>query len=210
MRAGAGHYEADALNPSPPQVIVFGGPNGAGKSTVAPAIIDRVFGRVEFVNADAIAAGLSALDPDRQAFAAGRVMLRHLAELAAARRSFAFETTLSSRTFGPALRRMAGDGYHLHLTYVWVRSADVAVERVRARVAAGGHAVPEAVIRRRYARSARNLFDLYLPLPSAWAVLENATPDGPVLVAAGAADQPPIVYDPAMWNRLQELGHAGT
>src|SRR5688572_29492740 len=101
-----------------PKVVVIGGPNGAGKSTIAPAIIERAFGRIEFVNADTIARGLSGLDPDRQAFAAGRIMLRHIRDLAAARHDFAFETTLASRTFAPLLRRLIPDGYQTHLLYV--------------------------------------------------------------------------------------------
>lgn len=84
---------------SNPTVVVIGGPNGAGKSTIAPTLIERAFGRIEFVNADTIARGLSGLDPEREAFAAGRIMLRHIAELARNRRDFAFESTLASRTF---------------------------------------------------------------------------------------------------------------
>lgn len=208
MRGGQWCYDSDAVMSETPIVVVIGGPNGAGKSTVAPAIIEREFGRVEFVNADAIARGLSGLDPDRQAFAAGRIMLRHIAGLAAAQRSFAFETTLASRTFEPLLRRMIAGGYAVHLIYVWVRTPEVAIERVRARIASGGHSVPETVIRRRFARSARNLFELYIPLATSWQVLENSVPAAPSLIVTGAIGKVPAVYDQALWMRLQETGDA--
>src|SRR5262245_60627896 len=67
-----------------PNVVILGGPNGAGKSTVARAVLADELGLTEFVNADAIAQGLSGFDPDRVAFAAGRIMLERLHELAAA------------------------------------------------------------------------------------------------------------------------------
>jgi predicted ABC-type ATPase len=84
-----------------PSVVVLAGPNGAGKSTAAPALLQGALAVNEFVNADVIARGLSAFDPAAVAIAAGRVMLGRLRELAGQRASFAFETTLASRTFAP-------------------------------------------------------------------------------------------------------------
>ncbi len=156
-------YAVASMSSSPPQVIVIGGPNGAGKSTIAREVLDRTLGITEFVNADTIAAGLSGFDPNRAAFAAGRIMLARLHELAAARESFAFGSTLASRSFAPWLSGLAGRGFEILLLYIWLRSPELAVRRVRARVRKGGHLVPEAVVRRRYQRSAANLFELYMP-----------------------------------------------
>jgi predicted ABC-type ATPase len=103
----------------------------------------------EFVNADVIARGLSAFDPDSVAVAAGRIMLQRLDDLAAQRASFAFETTLASRSFAPRIQRQIAAGYDFHLVYVWLRQADLSVERVAGRVRRGGHGVPDDVIRRR-------------------------------------------------------------
>jgi predicted ABC-type ATPase len=188
-----------------PNVVVIGGPNGAGKSTIAPAIIERAFGRIEFVNADTIARGLSALDPDRQAFAAGRIMLRHIANLAAARRDFAFESTLASRTFAPFLQRLIKGGYTIHLVYVWVRSPDIAVQRVRARVGAGGHFVAEETVRRRYSRSAANFLRLYLPLANGWEVIDNSSPVEPMIIASGGRREDMIVHDPSVWREMERF-----
>lgn len=65
-----------------PSVVILAGPNGAGKSTVAPALLQGALAVNEFVNADVIARGISAFDPDSAAIAAGRVMLTRLHERA--------------------------------------------------------------------------------------------------------------------------------
>jgi predicted ABC-type ATPase len=78
-----------------PKVVVIAGPNGAGKSTAAPAVLRNTLQVNEFVNADTIAAGLSAFSPDAVAIAAGRIMLGRIRELAGEGRDFAFETTLA-------------------------------------------------------------------------------------------------------------------
>jgi len=139
-------------NDSAPNVIVIGGPNGAGKSTIAPLVLSGTLAVTEFVNADVIAQGLSAFQPEREATQAGRIMLRRLDELAAAREDFAFETTLASRTFAPWIRRIRGQGYQFHLAYVWLPDAELAVTRVGMRVKSGGHYVPDETVRRRYRR----------------------------------------------------------
>src|ERR1044071_7909514 len=94
-----------------PTVVILAGPNGAGKSTVAPALLRGALAVHEFVNADVIARGLSAFDPESVAIAAGRIMIARLRELARQRASFAFETTLASRSFAPWLRGLSSDGY---------------------------------------------------------------------------------------------------
>lgn len=82
----------------------------------------------------------------------------------------------------------------ISLLYFWLRSPDLAVERVRARVASGGHSIPEEVICRRYQRGRQNLLNLYLPLCDEWMILDNSLPKY-TLVAEGVLNQPPTVYD---------------
>ena len=60
---------------------MIAGPNGAGKSTTAPFLLRDTVAVDEFVNADQIAAGLSAFKPENVAFAAGRLMLGRVREL---------------------------------------------------------------------------------------------------------------------------------
>jgi len=168
--------------PANRNIVVIGGPNGAGKSTIARNVLVDTLGVHEFVNADVIATGLSGFDPERAAFAAGRVMLARLHELARGDTPFAFESTLASRSFAPWLADLSRREWRVHLIYVWLQSPDLAVQRVAARVRRGGHSIPENIIRRRYARSARNFWNLYRPLASSWRMFENSSAS-PILIA---------------------------
>ena len=188
-----------------PSVVILAGPNGAGKSTVAPALLHDAFGIDEFVNADVIARGLSAFDPDRVAIAAGRIMLARLHELAEQRADFAFETTLASRSFAPWLRSLRISGYDLHLFFLWLSSADLAIARVADRVGMGGHFVPDEVVRRRYLAGIRNFFSLYRPLATTWA-LYNTSGLEPVRVAEGLASETIGVYDREAWDMITRQG----
>lgn len=188
-----------------PSVVILSGPNGAGKSTAAPELLQDELAVSEFVNADVIARGLSAFDPDRAAMAAGRVMLGRLNELAGQRESFAFETTLASRSFAPWLRDLRASGYAVHLFFLWLSSPELAVERVAHRVRAGGHNVPAETIRRRYSAGIRNLFDLYQPVVTSWAVYNCSGPRSQ-LIAEGLDSAPIKVYDRDVWAVVQQQG----
>jgi predicted ABC-type ATPase len=169
--------------PSQPQVVVVAGPNGAGKSTIAPDIVQKAFGIEEFVNADTIARGLSQFAPEHVALSAGRVFLDRIHNLAKGRESFSFETTLAAKTFAPALRRMQRNGFLIHVIYLWLPSADMAVQRVAARVRSGGHAIPEVEVRRRYDRGLRNFFNIYRQIADSWLMLDNSSASAPRPVA---------------------------
>jgi predicted ABC-type ATPase len=185
-----------------PHVIVIGGPNGAGKTTAAPFLLRDTLGVTEFVNADTIAQGLSAFSPEQVAIAAGRVMLARLKELAQHRANFAFETTLASRSFAPWLSGLVASGYAFHLIYLWLPSADFAVNRVAHRVQQGGHGVPEITIRRRYGAGLRNFFRLYQPLATTWLVYDNSAGSPPRLIAAGEGSAVTDVADSATWEHI--------
>ena len=187
-----------------PQLAIIAGPNGAGKSTVAPNVLAEALRDCEFVNADTIALGLSAFDPDRVAIQAGRIMIQRLKQLASERARFAFETTLATRSFAPWIAELAQGGYRVDLCYVWVRSSELAVERVAQRVRLGGHAVPEETIRRRYIRSLQNLVQLYLPLASEWSILDNSSDEGPLLIANGGMNRSQTIVDEIAWEQIQK------
>ncbi|OFV92820.1 MAG: hypothetical protein A3G76_10170 [Acidobacteria bacterium RIFCSPLOWO2_12_FULL_65_11] len=189
----------------PPSVVILAGPNGAGKSTAAPALLHGALDVDEFVNADVIARGLSAFDPESVAIAAGRVMLARLHELAEQRVSFAFETTLASRTFAPWLRDLSASGYAVHFVFLWLSSADLAVERVADRVRAGGHNVPVETIRRRYQAGVRNFFSLYEPVASTWRLYDGSRRE-PRLIARRLESQPLKIYDETVWAVVKRQG----
>ncbi len=184
-----------------PHLVVLSGPNGAGKSTAAPALLKGALGVTEFVNPDVIAQGLSAFEPERVALAAGRVMLTRLRDLARQRLDFAFETTLASRRFAPWLAALRSSGYSVHLVFLWLPRADLAVERVAERVRMGGHAVPEATIRRRYGGGLRNFFALYRPLADTWRMYDSSLLPVPRLIAWGEGPAT-TVADERLWAQV--------
>jgi len=185
------------------RIVVLAGPNGSGKSTTARAILQGPLKVDEFVNADVIAQGLSGFDPQRAAFAAGRIMLSRLNELAAARADFAFETTLASKTFAPWIAELIKSGYEFHLVFLWLATAEAAVARVADRVKRGGHDVPEPTIRRRYAAGLKNFFAIYQPMATTWQVLDNGGKVA-VPVASQRRDEL-IVSNPLQWDQIVKI-----
>ncbi len=190
----------------PPRVVVFGGPNGAGKSTHADAIL-AALGIETFVNADYIARGLSGRNTDAVAFEAGRIMLKRLHQLAELRADFAFESTLSSRSFAFFLKELKARGYAVAIYYFALTRPQLAVRRVKLRVTLGGHDVPDDVVRRRFGRSLHNFFSLYLPLADEWTLFDNSSSDDAIPIAAQSANQLTVI-EPATWQKLQKLTKA--
>jgi predicted ABC-type ATPase len=180
---------------------VLAGPNGAGKSTSADELLRGNFRVREFINADDIARALSGnkLNVD---IAAGREMVRRIRELAHKRATFAFETTLASLSFAPWIRRLIADGYEFGLVFLWLPSAEMAVQRVQERVRRGGHSVTETIVRRRYHAGIRNFFSLYQPLAKSWRMIDNSG-QVPCLVAAGVGQHASIVRDNVLWKKIK-------
>jgi len=191
----------DPQRSAAPTLIILAGPNGADKTTAAPFVLRDFLGIDEFVNADDIARGLSGFAPEREAFAAGRAMLSRLRELAAARASFAFETTLSTRSYAAWIPRLRAAGFRISLVFLYLPSPEVAVERVAGRVSEGGHDVPESLIRRRYRRGLVNLVQLYIPLADSWTIYDNSGPS-PNPIAKRLAGSPPSVLRPDLWESI--------
>lgn len=187
-----------------PSIYIIGGANGSGKTTVSMSLLPNFLDCFEYVNADAIAAGLSPLNPESMAIEAGRLMITRLRTLSNSGSDFAFETTLAARTFAPFIIECFAKGYIINLIYFWLQSPDLAVERVAQRVASGGHSIPEDVIRRRYQRGRVNLISLYLPLCDGWMIYDNSS-SSPVFVAERITNQQPIIYVNETWNRIIEV-----
>lgn len=190
-----------------PQVVVLGGINGAGKTSSSERLLREALKIPSFTNADTVARGLNAFDPESEAIKAGRIMLEHLHELAKARRSFAFETTLSGRAYARWLAELVRDGYVVHLFYYWLDSAEIAINRVAARVRAGGHHVPDDTIRRRYSRSVRNFLELYRPVVTSWQVYDNS--NGARRLIAFNNSYFDTVLDPERWDSFNRSAGDG-
>lgn len=186
-----------------PRVYVVAGPNGAGKTTFATQYLPSFVGCREFVNADLIAWGLSPFAPDRQAMRAGRLVLTRIRELGTAGEDFGFETTLSGRSYVPILTLLREQGYRIHLFFLWLTHADLAVARVANRVRQGGHDIPEPTIRRRFEAGLRNFHALYAPLADDWWIYD-ASRRPPILVAERHGREMTI-HDPARYAATSSL-----
>jgi predicted ABC-type ATPase len=158
----------------PPTLYVIAGPNGAGKTMFASQFLPDFVVCREFLNADLIAAGLSPLAPETQNVRAGRLLLMRIGELTDARADFSFETTLSGRTYVKRLSEAKANGYRLVLFFLWLPSAEMAVDRVETRVKEGGHGVPPEDIRRRFGAGLRNFFFLYRAIVDSWWLYDSS------------------------------------
>ena len=126
------------------ELYIIAGPNGVGKTTFARTFLPKYADCKNFINADLIAQGMSPFSPESAAVRAGRLMLSEISFFAERRATFAFETTLSGRSYLRLIRQLKKQGYEVHFFFLWVKSVDVALSRVRERVLKGGHDVPEA------------------------------------------------------------------
>ena len=166
------------------KIVIIAGPNGAGKTTFAREFLVRDAACPSFVNADLIAAGLSPFTPEQAAFRAGRLMLKEIREYVGHRENFAFETTLSGRLYARYIRQWQETGYRIKLIFLSLPEVEIAVERVRIRVAQGGHNVDESVIRRRFDKGWNNFHNIYKRLVDAWVLYDNSG-ESPQLIDAG-------------------------
>lgn len=189
-----------------PSLIALAGPNGAGKSTAGPPLLRDALGVTEFVNADVIARGLSAFDPEGAAFEAGRVMLHRIRELGRRRVSFAFETTLAGRSYVKWISDLKARGFVFEIFFFWLPGPEDAISRVADRVRAGGHHVPDDVIRRRYNSGLRNFFRLYRHMATTWQIFDNQD-STPRMIAWGSGKRTLQVLDRGIWKRIEGDHH---
>jgi predicted ABC-type ATPase len=170
--------------PAPKKIIILAGPNGAGKTTFARSFLPMEAGLPRFINADAIAAGLSAFAPETAAIRAGRLMLEEIDLCVRRGESFAFETTFSGLTYLRHIAAWRAQGYRVSLYYLSLPNAETAIERVASRVRQGGHHVPENVIRRRFVAGLENFRQHYKDAVDDW-VLYDSSGAEPVMIEWG-------------------------
>ena len=186
-----------------PKLYIISGCNGAGKTTASYTVLPDLLECREFVNADEIARGLSPFNPESVAIEAGRLMLGRIEELLAGHTDFAFETTLATRSYTSLVRRAQQQGYHVYLLYFWLETPELAIDRVKMRVATGGHNIAEDVIRRRYKSGIKNLFNLYLPICDYWMIVNNSQAPFAIIVAKGGKEYAEAIYDLPTFQKLQ-------
>jgi predicted ABC-type ATPase len=189
-----------------PNLYVIAGCNGAGKTTASLSFLPQMLNCYEFVNADSIAAGLSPLQPDKVAFEAGRIMLDRIRKLTGEKVDFAFETTLSTRSYPSLLKYAKDNGYKVWLLFFWLPNPDMAIARVASRVKNGGHFIPEDVIIRRYYRGITNLINIYSQLADNWFVLDNSSIE-PQLIAEGNENVVIQIINEELWSIISKSSH---
>jgi predicted ABC-type ATPase len=157
-----------------PSIIIIAGPNGAGKTTFGDEYLSAEERKFEFVNADEIARGLDAQGIQaRSDVLAARMMLRRVDELVQANSDLMVETTLATLAYAQKTPAWCAKGYVISLVYLRLRSVEEAIMRVRKRVAAGGHSIPEDAIRRRFGNSLSYLETIYKPIVDEWYIWES-------------------------------------
>ena len=155
-------------------LYIISGCNGAGKTTASFTILPEILDCKEFVNADEIARGLSPFQPEKVSFEAGRIMLKRIDELLLEGENFAFETTLSTKTFKDTVLEAKKNNYKVTLLFFWLKNIELAKERVLTRVKEGGHNIEPDVIERRFIRGIKNLFDIYIPIVDEVLIFDNS------------------------------------
>jgi len=155
-------------------VYIIAGPNGAGKTTFAKKFLPEYAKCTNFVNADLIAQGLSPFSPRAAAMKAGRLVLEQIHKLADKNADFAFETTLSGKAYISFLKGLKKNGYSISIFFLWLPNAELAIDRIKDRVASGGHDVPATDVKRRFHRGVCNFLNHYKPLADTWLLFNNA------------------------------------
>jgi predicted ABC-type ATPase len=183
-------------------LYIIAGCNGAGKTTASFTILPEIINCKEFVNADEIAKGLSPFQPEKVAFESGRIMLNRINELLKDNKSFAFETTLSTRSYKHKINEAKEKGYTTTLFFFWLQNIQLAKERVKMRVSEGGHNIETDIIERRYLKGIRNLFDIYLPIVDGAFIFDNSSGKHRLL-AQKTIDGQLSIIDNSKFNELK-------
>jgi len=155
-------------------LYIIAGCNGAGKTTASFNILPEMLNCQEFINADEIARGLSPFHPEKVAIDAGRIMLKRIQDLIENGSDFAFETTLSTKSFRNTILLARSKGYTVTLLFFWLNSVELAKDRVKQRVIEGGHFVDDQTITRRYYNGLKNFLDSYVKLCHSSMIYDNS------------------------------------
>ena len=184
------------------QLYIIAGCNGAGKTTASFTILPEVLDCKEFINADEIAKGLSPFQPESVAMQAGRIMLARMDELLQKGETFAFETTLATKSYKQKIEWAQANGYEVTLLFFWLDSPNMAKKRVAQRVAEGGHSIPSQTIERRYYNGIANLFAIYIDMVDICYIFDNSEGER-TPIAKKYKGGKEIIYNTDLYNQMK-------
>ena len=190
------------------QLYIIAGCNGAGKTTASFTILPEVLNCKEFINADEIAKGLSPFQPESVAMQAGRIMLARMDELLQKGKTFAFETTLATKSYKQKIEWAQANGYEVTLLFFWLRNVTMAKERVAQRVAEGGHSIPSQTIERRYHNGIGNLFAIYMDMVDICYIFDNSE-GRKELIAQKERHKDIVIYNNDKFNLIKNNDERG-
>ncbi len=194
----------DKIKTKKKSLYIIAGCNGAGKTTASFTVLPEMLNCHEFVNADEIAKGLSPFNPESVALQAGRLMIERVIQLMKEGKSFAFETTLSTRSYVKLVQQAQRNGYYVTLLFFSLASPEQAVRRVAQRVSQGGHNIPTDVVYRRYASGLKNLFQMYTNVVDYWAFYDNS--ECPTRkIAYGWRNGQTVIQEKETYNKFKKL-----
>ena len=191
-----------------PKLYIIAGCNGAGKTTASFTILPEVLDCKEFINADEIAKGLSPFQPESVAMQAGRIMLARMDELLQKGETFAFETTLATKSYKQKIEWAQANGYEVTLLFFWLDSPNIAKERVAQRVAEGGHNIPLETIERRYYNGIANLFTIYIDMVDICYIFDNSE-GRKELIAQKERHKDILIYNNDKFNLIKNNDERG-
>ena len=191
-----------------PKLYIIAGCNGAGKTTASFTILPEILGCKEFINADEIAKGLSPFQPESVAVQAGRIMLTRMDELLQKGETFAFETTLATKSYKQKIEWAQANDYEVTLLFFWLDSPNIAKERVAQRVAEGGHNIPLETIERRYYNGIANLFTIYIDMVDICYIFDNSEGER-TPIAKKYKGGKEIIYNADLYNQMKNSYEKG-
>ena len=186
-----------------PRLFILSGCNGSGKTTASYTLLPELLGCRQFVNSDEFAKSLSPFDPSAASITASRYMLMRINYLLERYEDFSIETTLATRSLLGIIHRAKERGYTVTVIYFWLRSPELAIRRVQARVRAGGHHIADEVVRRRYLVGLKYFFSTYMDISDRWILADNS--DSPIKMVAQGSGSTVEILDQEIYNTILKL-----